>query len=87
MYKHWLIALCGLALGVAPTRSVPQTKEESLSEAMRVVGTMRTLNTAQYAYKYSNANHKFGSKDEIAEFLRTGPRLSTADRHRESGSI
>jgi hypothetical protein len=32
---------------------------------------MRTLNTAEYAYKYANANHKFGNKEEIGEFLRT----------------
>jgi hypothetical protein len=71
MYKHWLIAVCGLALWVAPTRSLSQAKEDSPSEEMRVVGTMRTLNTAEYAYKYANANHKFGGKDEIVEFLRT----------------
>jgi hypothetical protein len=32
---------------------------------------MRTLNTAEYAYKHANRNHKFGNKEEIAEFLRT----------------
>jgi hypothetical protein len=76
MYKHWLIAICGLALYIAPTLSSPQAKEDSPSQAMRVVGTMRTLNTAEYAYKYANANHKFGGKEEIAEFLRTEGRDS-----------
>jgi hypothetical protein len=76
MYKHWLIAACGLVLLVEPARSLPKVKEDPPSEAMRVVGTMRTLNTAEYAYKYANANHKFGSKEEIAEFLRTEGRDS-----------
>jgi hypothetical protein len=71
MYKHRLIAACGLVFWVGPTRSLPQSKEESPSEAMRVVGTMRTLNTAEFAYEYANANRKFGNKEEIAEFLRT----------------
>jgi len=31
---------------------------------------MRTLNMAEYAYKYANTNHRFGNKKEIVEFLR-----------------
>jgi hypothetical protein len=76
MNRPLLVALCGLVVWVAPTHSSPQAKEDSPSEVVRVVGTMRTLNTAEYAYKYANANHKFGSKEEIAEFLRTEGRDS-----------
>jgi hypothetical protein len=70
MNRYSLVALCGLVLWASPTRSLPQAKEDSPLQAVRVVGTMRTLNTAEYAYKHGNADHKFGSKDEIAEFLR-----------------
>jgi len=76
MKRLWFITFCGLVLWVAPTRSLPQAKEDFPSEAIRVVGTMRTLNTAEYVYKYANANHKFGSKEEITEFLRTEGRDS-----------
>jgi hypothetical protein len=55
---------------------VPQAVEDTPSQAVRVVGTMRTLNTAEYAYKFANTNHKFGSKENIAEFLRTEGRDS-----------
>jgi hypothetical protein len=71
MNKYLFIVICGLVVFLLPTRSLPQTEKESPSEAVRVVGTMRTLNTAEYAYKYSNADHKFGSKEEITEFLRS----------------
>jgi hypothetical protein len=77
MKRLWFITFCGLVLWVAPTRGLPQAKKDDFpSEAIRVVGTMRTLNTAEYAYKYANANHKFGSKEEITEFLRTEGRDS-----------
>lgn len=73
--KYFLIVMCGFVAWVAPARSQSQARD-SRSQAVRVVGTMRTLNTAEYAYKYANANHKFGSKEEIAEFLRTEGRES-----------
>jgi hypothetical protein len=76
MNRHWLVALCGLVVWASPTRSLPQAKEDSPPQAVRVVGTMRTSNTAEYAYKYANANHKFGCKEEIAEFLRAEGRDS-----------
>jgi hypothetical protein len=62
--EDWLFALCGLVVWASPVRNLPQAKEDSPSEALRVVGT--TLNTAEYAYKCGNANHRFGSKEEIA---------------------
>ncbi len=42
MKRLWFITFCGLVLWVAPTRSLPQAKEDFPSEAIRVVGTMRT---------------------------------------------
>ena len=71
MNKYFLIVICGFVAWVAPARSQSQTQNEEREQAVRVVGTMRTLNTAEVAYKYSNASQRFGSKDEITEFLRT----------------
>jgi hypothetical protein len=74
--KYFLTVICGFVAWVAPARSQSQTQLVAREQAVRVVGTMRTLNTAEYAYKYASANHKFGSKQEIAEFLRTEGRES-----------
>jgi len=74
--KYFLIVICGFVAWVAPARSQSQTQHVATEQAVRVVGTMWTLNTAEYAYKHANADHKFGSKDEIAQFLRTEGRDS-----------